>query len=221
MNRTFAPRLVLTAALALAASLTAAQPGGLPQRNLLVELRQTDEANVQREGAGVHGGSLTIDAGGGVRGGVGVGAEARSRDAASDSVQQVRVLNGGRAGVRLARSTPLEFVQVLWTPQGAQVLPSTTWTETGLGFNVQPRWPGGQAPVTVEVSAETGGALASGPGGATERGQLLTTVQLPLGEWVTIASTAGSSSERRSGTLSTRDVDRSRSQVVQMRVTAP
>jgi hypothetical protein len=50
---------------------------------------------------------------------------------------------------------------------------------------------------------------------------LLTTVQLPLGEWVTIASTAGSSSERRSGTLSTRDVDRSRSQVVQMRVTAP
>jgi hypothetical protein len=78
---------------------------------------------------------------------------------------------------------------------------------------VQPRWPGGAAPVTVEVSAE-GGA-------GSERSQVLTTVQLPLGEWVTIASSANSASERRGGAWSTHQVERSGSLVVQMRVTAP
>jgi hypothetical protein len=200
------------AALLLAAACGAAPAQPLPLRNLLVELRQSDASAVQREGAGV-GGSVVIGSDGKLSGGAGIGAQARSRDAAGDSVQQVRVLNGGRAGVRLARAVPLEFVQIAWTPQGAQVLPSTLWTETGRGFVVQPRWPGGAAPVTVEVSAE-GGA-------GSERSQVLTTVQLPLGEWVTIASSANSASERRGGAWSTHEVERSGSLVVQMRVTAP
>ena len=199
------------------ARLRAAAGGGataqpLPLRNLLVELRQSDASAAQRERAAA-GGSVVIGSDGHVSGGVGIGAQVRSRDAAGDSVQQVRVLNGGRAGVRLARAVPLEFVQIVWTPQGAQVLPSTVWTETGRGFVVQPRWPGGAAPVTVEVSAEGGGAA--------ERTQVLTTVQLPLGEWVTIASSAASTSERRSGGWATHEAERSSSLVVQMRVTTP
>ena len=207
------PRRAAVALLLAAACCAApAQPLPLPLRNLLVELRQSDASAVQRERAAA-GGSVVIGSDGHVSGGVGIGAQLRSRDAAGDSVQQVRVLNGGRAGVRLARAVPLEFVQIVWTPQGAQVLPSTVWTETGRGFVVQPRWPGGAAPVTVEVSAEGGGSA--------ERAQVLTTVQLPLGEWVTIASSAAGTSERRSGGWATHEVERSGSLVVQMRVTAP
>ena len=90
---------------------------------------------------------------------------------------------------------------------------------------VRPRWPGGQAPVTVEMSAESG-SIGGATGGAStgsgeRRQQLLTTVQLPLGEWVTIASSDQSTSERRSGSFSSSEAERSRRQVVQMRVTVP
>lgn len=202
------------AALLLAASGLAHAQAALPLRNLLVELRQSDEASLQRESAGA--GAVVIGSDGRVSGGVTIGAQTRSRDAAGDSVQQLRVLNGGRGSLRLARAEPLEFVQVWWTPQGVQAMPATVWAETGRGFVVQPRWPGGAAPVTVEVSAEGGSGT-----GAAERSQLLTTLQLPMGEWVTIASSAATRSSERSG-AATRDIGTRRSAfVVQMRVTAP
>jgi hypothetical protein len=208
-------RLAAGAALLAAAALAQAQ-SALPPRNLLVELRQSDEASLQRERTGATGGDVVIGSDGRVSGGVTIGAQTRSRDAAGDSVQHLRVLNGGRGSLRLARVEPLEFLQVWWTPQGVQAMPSTVWAETGRGFVVQPRWPGGAAPVTVEVSAEGG----SGTGGA-ERSQLLTTLQLPMGEWVTIASSAATRSSERSG-VATRDIGTRRSAfVVQMRVTAP
>ena len=202
-----------------------AQGNSLPLRNLLVELRQTDELSAAGQSAGVSGGAVVIGSDGQVGANVGIGAQARSRDASRDMVQQLRVLNGGQASVRLARSMPLQFLHVVRSPQGTQVMPATLWTDVGSGFAVRPRWPGGQAPVTVEVSAESGSIGGSMSGGATgssaQRQMLLTTVQLPLGEWVTIASSDESASDRRSGVLSSRDADRSRRQVVQMRVTAP
>ena len=63
--------------------------------------------------------------------------------------------------------------------------------------------------------------MSSGSMSSGARAQLLTTVQLPLGEWVTIASSDESASSRRSGTFGSSDADRSRRQVVQMRVTVP
>ncbi len=194
-------------------------------RNLLVELRQTDETSASGQSAGVSGGAVVVGSDGRVSGNVGIGAQARSRDATRDSVQQLRVLNGGQGSMHLGRSTPLQFLHVVWTPQGAQVMPATSWTDTGRGFAVRPRWPGGNAPVTVELSAESGSFGASTSGGAagptSHRQTLLTTVQVPLGEWVTIASTDTSSSDRRSGTFASSDAERSRRQLVQMRVTAP
>lgn len=214
MSKTLIRRAAAAAALLAAAGLAQAQ-AALPLRNLLVELRQGDDASLRRERAGGAGGAVVIGSDGHVGGGIAIGAQSRSRDAAADGVQQVRVLNGGRASMRLARAEPLEFVQVLWTPQGVQAMPSTVWTETGRGFVVHPRWPGGAAPVTVEVSAEGGDAAAG------ERSQLLTTLQLPLGEWVTIASSAEARTTQR-GSFATRDVETRRSgHVVQMRVTAP
>jgi len=201
-----------------------AQNDGLPLRNLLVELRQADDVAASGQSTGVSGGAVVIGSDGQVSGNVGIGAHSRSRDASRDTVQQVRVLNGGQASVRLARAVPLQFLHVVWSQQGLQAMPATLWTETGRGFAVRPRWPGGQSPVTVEVSAEsgsTGGGMSGGSMSSGERRQLLTTVQLPLGEWVTIASSDESASSRRSGTFGSSDADRSHRQVVQMRVTVP
>jgi hypothetical protein len=196
---------------------------GLPMRNLLVELRQTDETSASGQSAGVSGSAVVIGSDGRVSGNVGIGAQARSRDATRDAVQQLRVLNGGQGSMHLGRSTPLQFLHVVWTPHGTQVMPATHWTDTGRGFTVRPRWPGESAPVTVELSAESGapGGSMGGAGPTSHRQTLLTTVQLPLGEWITIASTDTSTSDRRSGGLGSSDAERSRRQVVQMRVTAP
>jgi len=170
--------LALAAALAVCSA--SAQKPGLPMRNLLVEVQQTqDEAGEQT--TGVAGGSVTIRSDGTIQGGARGSVTTRSRDAAGQAVQQLMVLNGGRGAIRLSQAVPYQFVQVVVTPRGIEATPATVWHDSGTGFIVQPRWPGGTQPATVELSAEAGAT------------QLLTTVQLPLGDWVTIAHSTGSS----------------------------
>lgn len=199
----------------------------LPLRNLLVEVRQVDEGSSSVQGGGVERGAVVISSDGRVSGGADAGWQASTRQRNDSIAQQLRVLNGGRASMRLGQSVPLQWWQAYVTPQGVQVVPTTVFSEAGKGFTVRPSWPGGNAPVTVEVQTELsrvrdpnltiGGDPANGA--ATENFTTLTTLQFPLGEWVTVASSGqdGSSSER--GVLSSRDASRSRQIVVQMRVT--
>lgn len=217
-------RVVAWGALCVSAA-ALAQDQKLPQRNLLVEVRQGDEASFTVSGAGVGGGEVVIGSDGQVSGRAGVQVESRSRDGASASTQQVRVLNGGRAGVRLAQAMPLQWWEVVVTPRGPQLVGQTAWAEAARGFAVLPRWPGGEAPVTVEIQAESGSASPPGalqplgqPPAAVDSARTLTTVQLPLREWVTIASSAEADSERSRGVLSSREAQRGRRWVVQLRV---
>ena len=53
------------------------------------------------------------------------------------------------------------------------------------------------------------------------RADVLTTLQLPLGQWVTIASSGEHAQARERGVASTRESSSDRRVVVQMRVTAP
>jgi len=173
-----------TWSVALAATLAfsgaSAQKPSLPMRNLLVEVRQTqDEAGEQI--TGVTGGSVTIRSDGTIQGGARASVTTRSRDAAGQAVQQLMVLNGGRGSIRLSQAVPYQFARIVVTPRGIEATPATVWHDSGTGFIVQPRWPGGTQPATVELSAEAGAT------------QLLTTVQLPLGDWVTIARSAAES----------------------------
>lgn len=203
----------LLGALLLAYIAAATAQSSLPQRNLLIELRTTADRSTTRSESGVAGGPVVIGSGGTVSGNVEIGAQARTRDASSGITQQVVVLNGGQASLRLARAVPWQFFQVLWTAHGAALTPATLWTESAQGATVRPRWPGGDAPATVELSAQSSSADG--------RTQLLTTVQLPLGQWVTIAGVEDGRSARERGVMSTRDVERRYSEVVQIRVGAP
>jgi len=193
------------AACAAVCALAAAQD--VPQRNLLVELRTTSERTDALTGGGVNGGPIVVGPGG-VSGSARIGADARSRNASSGVVQRVVVLNGGEASFRVARQLPWQFFQVLWTAQGATLTPTTLWAESAHGFSVRPRWPGGEAPAQVEVAAQ----------GAAGNARLLTTVQLPLGQWTTIAGVEREASSRERGVLTGRDVEHRYDEVVQMRV---
>lgn len=204
----------------------------LPLRNLLVEVRQGDESQLSVEG-GLEHGAVVVGPNGEVSARGGVTFEARGRNDARSTAQQVSVLNGGRATVRIGNSVPMQWLQWGWTPDGPAVIAETALVETGRGFTVQPRWPGGNAAVTVEVSTEATDRASGGlpsrhapdgqplPEGSLQQAGVLSTLQLPLGEWVTVARAGDSQSTSQRGVVSTREVQRDRRFVLQMRVTAP
>jgi hypothetical protein len=221
-----------------------AQPADAPARNLLIELRQVDAQQAQAGGLGVDGGAVVVHSDGRVSGGLSGGAQVRSSRGSAVMSQQLRVMNGMPASIRLGQSLPLQLWQAWLTPQGVQAVPTTVFVEAGQGFAVRPSWPGGAAPVTLEVVSESsqfaqpgrvsrwdravaetraarGEALPPGAAGAVDTARVLTTLAVPLGQWVTLAETGGSSLREDRGLLSTSQVDRSGAMRLEVRVTAP
>ncbi|MFZ5542680.1 MAG: hypothetical protein ACOZJZ_03920 [Pseudomonadota bacterium] len=203
---------VLTLAVASAA---AAQPARGPLRNLQVELRWTEAQEATGHLAGARG-DVVVGTGGQVD--VHGRAVLRSgrRDEQTQTVQRLTVLNGGRAGVHLGGAVPLQWLDVALTPRGPVGVLRQGWVETGSSFELRPQWPGGDAPVTVELAHQSGGS-----GGALQREGVFTTLQLPLGEWVTVAQSGQTRQSEARGTLSSRDAERHTRRLLQMRVSAP
>lgn len=205
----------------LAASLAVAAPA-LPQRNLSVEVRVVEDGASTRRDAQAAGavtigsqrraevsGSATL-----------LGSTTRS---SADVLQRVLVLNGGRAMLQLAQGQLADVSDVFWTPWGPGAAVRSQWVELVDGVQVQPRWPGGNAPVTVELAAQRSVAPTSGWQGA--QGSLpanwstLSTVQAPLGEWVEVAQLQGRQAATASGGFSAATASRQRS--LQLRVSLP
>ena len=187
---------------------TPAQESRLPMRNLLVELRWTEarEQVAQRvDGQG----SVVVGTAGGVDVQGQVVARAGSRDDSAQVQQRLTVLNGGRAGVQLGELVPLQWLDVALTPRGPVAVLRQGWAESGTRFEVRPQWPGGTAPVAVDVLHAAGGERA------------FTTLQLPLNEWVTVAQSADSQRTQAAGIVSSRQAERHARRLLQMRVSAP
>lgn len=187
-----------------------AEPGRAPMVNLRVELRQAEAGQQSSARAGVAVSER----------GVAFGAGVQDSEAGRGVQQQVLVLNGGRAGLRIGQALPLQWWRAVPAGGGVTWVPGTVWVDAGAGFTVRPHWPGGAAPVTVEVAAESGGLESRGFGrGSGRSAQLLSTLQLPLGEWVTVAESV---EEQQGGSSwGGRRQDGSHRLLVQMRVTAP
>ena len=213
---------------------------GLPQRNLLVEWRVGGQgASTQRQ-AGIEVGRVIIDSRRGVIGQAGITAGTVRTESQGSSVQQVMVLNGGRARLYMGRTQSVTAWQFAFSPTAAQqgqggqgspgvtVLPQTVWIDVGEGIHVTPRWSGGRD-VVVDIEAQSRQPVQPGsayggqldPDGQTRRTELASTVSVPLGEWVVVARNGGRVQRSQSGTLSTRDVDDSQSEQLEIRVTAP
>jgi len=216
----------LAAALCLPGAAQAGPRDGLPQRNLLVEWRVGGQgASTQRQ-AGIEMGRVIIDSRRGVIGQAGVTAGTVRTESQGSSVQQVMVLNGGRARLFMGRTQAVTAWQFVFSP--VATLPQTVWIDIGEGLFVTPRWSGGRD-VVVDIEAQSRQPLQPGsayggqldPDGQTRRTELSSTVSVPLGEWVVVARNGGRVQRAQSGTLSTRDVDESQSEQLEIRVTAP
>jgi hypothetical protein len=273
-----APFLAATAAACLVPHAWAGS-GNLPARNLLVEWRMAGQGASQLRQGGIQTGRVIIDSRRGVIGQAGVTYGTTQIESSGNSVQQVTVLNGGRARLFFGSSQPFTTWQWAWGPgqggggwtsygpqegsgtgsgtgQGSdevaerhgardrgqpgrgawdgrgssvQVVPQTTWIDLGQGLVVTPRWPGGRAPVTVELEARSSEPMQAGgaysgrlePDGQVRRTEVGSTVSVPLGEWTVVARNGGQSASTQSGTLSTRSLDESRSEQLEIRITAP
>lgn len=183
----------LSVCLGLGSGLAQAAP---PQRNLSVEMRVSEDlADAQRQAQG----AVRIDSRGQASGAVVLRAGTSMQT--SDSAQRVLVLNGGRATLRLAQGLPLNDVEVVWTPWGPGAALRTQWVELVNGMEVRPLWPGGDAPVTLEIAVQSAGRAAVPNFGQALSPQtsLLTTVQVPFGEWVEVARLQGRQSTVSSG----------------------
>jgi hypothetical protein len=178
----------------------------LPKRDLVVELRQVEDA-----------GGVTVST--------------QSREPLL-TPQQIRVRNGAKASLRLEQALPMQWVKaassqteslsgsgVTSRSSGGSVVNEVTWMEAGQSLSVQPRWPGGKQAVTVdiEVQAAAVGDRIGAELPTQSRSQTATTVSAPLGQWVTIATT-GSSPAR--GVYSSEATSESR-RLMQLRVLAP
>ena len=173
-------RRALGCAVALSALLAgvAGVAGPLPQRDLLVDLREADAVQPST-GAGAAGWNV------------------RSADASAvrdRPAQQVRVQNGASATLRLTLTRPLQLWQAVPGALLPVAVPGTQWIESGQRLTVRPRWRGGREPVAVTVSAGASRLDPHVAPGSAELPQqsdatVITTVSAPLGQWVTLAST--------------------------------
>ena len=112
------------------------------------------------------------------------------------------------------------------------VLPQTVWIDIGQGLTVRPRWPGGRAPVTVELEAQSRQPASSGgmggsyggqiePDGQTRHIEAGSTLSVPMGVWTVVARSGAQPQRHQPGSLSTRDLDEGPSEQLEIRVTLP
>lgn len=154
-------------ALLLSALLVLPVSAQLPQRDLLVELRQIEEGS-----AGYV---------------VGTRPQAPLMDP-----QQLQVRNGSQARMSWGQAIPMQWVQSVNAAgpmTGPGVKQGLAWLQAGQTFIVRPRWPGGQQAASVDIEVQTA-SVENRPGAelpTQQRAEVVTTVQAPLGQWVTVA----------------------------------
>lgn len=199
-----------------------------PRQNLWVELRWVEASISGSTVAGVRDGGVVVSTGGSVSARGGVALSTERREQRQQLFPRVLVLNGQQASVTLNEARPVQWVDIAIDIEpgrrGAepryQAIPRQGLAEQVRSITVRPSWPGGQQPVTVEVRAQD--LPPSGPGvdpaQMREGAQLLSTVQTPMGQWMTIARTGEALSTSARGSYSTRDAEVQRGRELQLRV---
>ncbi len=201
----------------------------LPRKNLWVELRWVETQVSAAAVAGVRDGAVVLGTAGSVspRGQVVISTD--KRESGMQLLPRLLVLNGASASVQLSEMTPVQ-----WLDYGIEATPTTGGGPAGgaskvyavprsglsiqtRSFSVTPRWPGARQPATVELRTQLD-QPATDPAATRQQTLLLSTVQLPLGEWLTIARSGASLQTQQRGTLSTRDAEASVLRELQLRV---
>jgi type II secretory pathway component GspD/PulD (secretin) len=117
--------------------------------------------------------------------------------------QQVQVVEGGRALIRVGQSVPVAAGQIVETPDGRRVLDSTEWRDVDTGFYVVPRLAGDQVTLEIYTAADS---LQSPRSAAANVQRVETVVTGRLGEWIELAG-IGQQSVQRDDALLARSTD--------------
>lgn len=195
-----------------------AQPAErLPAVNLRIEWRWVETSRAAAQGLDAHGG-VSVGTGGVRDAGGSVTLRAQGRTQDSELQQQMLVLNGGRASLRLAHDEPRTWVELFSTPRGSGAVLRQGWVEAGRGVELRPRWRGGDM---LDLELVTEMATPPDEAQAVRRESLVTELRLRFDEWATVARSGAQQRTAERGTLSTRDVERSRQRELQLRVASP
>ena len=145
--------------------------------------------------------------------------------------QQVQVRNGETANLVLAQSVPMRWTQaaqaqnaslaasgVALSSSSGAVAYALAWLQAGQSLKLAPRWSGGNEPAIVEVDLEASSLAERGGAELPARAQqrVATTLTLPLGQWVTVASSGKGAQVGVYGSAAAQD----RQRLLQMRVLA-
>ncbi len=197
--------LVFTALTAVLLPSAHAQNGALPLKNLLIEVRQTQQEDAQSQGINV-------------RGGMPLQSSKRTLDARS--TQQSLVLNGRPVRLMVGSSTPWALYQSFLRNGVVVVLPSTVWVQSGTGFMATPRWTGdGFVELALQAQSDMGqnGAL---PGQSRQQSSAAQ-VLVPLNEWTTVARSDTGQESQQSGIGQMRNSQTQGSTHLQVRISVP
>jgi type II secretory pathway component GspD/PulD (secretin) len=118
------------------------------------------------------------------------GSEGQQSDQVS---QQVQVMEGGRALIRMGQSVPIATGQVVDTPDGRRVVRSTEWRDVDTGFYVVPRLAGDRVTLEIYTAADS---LQSPRSAAANVQRVQSTLTGRLGEWIELAGIEQSSVQR-------------------------
>jgi hypothetical protein len=214
-------RVASLVALLSMTSMFAALHAAPPTQNLSVEVRIADDSVQASQGARA-GAVVTRSSSGQASAQGTVVVQSGTRRQGMGLQQQVLVLNGGHANLQIAQGMPVDDTEVAWTPWGPAAAVRSQWVELVNGIEVWPRWPGGDAPVSLDISVQRAAPLANGTvAQGVAKMSLVSSLQLPLGEWVSVAQVQ----QRRAGTAQAANgfsaATTSRGQSLQVRVSLP
>jgi len=223
---------LLLCALGLMPLLARAQPAAkLPQRNLWVEMRWVESRLDGASLAGVREGAVVLGTGGGVSPAPGTSLSSRSQSGLQ--TQRLLVLNGRQAQFQLHEKVPVQWVDVSVRMDGAataggvppdmadarvHAVPRSGFVEQTRGFTVAVFWPGGQQPVRLDIQVQSPSGEPGPNGLPAGQTQLDSSVQLRLGEWLTVARTGAAVQAQERGVLSTRAAESQTQRELQLRV---
>lgn len=182
-----------------------AQSDTLPLKNLLIEVRQTQQEDTQSQGLNVVGGMPL---------------QSSKRTLDARSTQQSLVLNGRPVRLMVGSSTPWALYQSFLRNGVVVVLPSTVWVQSGTGFMATPRWTGdGFVELALQAQSDMGqnGAL---PGQSRQQSSAAQ-VLVPLNEWTTVARSDTGQESQQSGIGQMRNSQTQGSTHLQVRISVP
>lgn len=206
-----------------------------PARNLVIHVTQDRDVTVQNQGIAL---SSNIKIGDNVRvttpaetmpGSAGV--EIRHGDARvmaqgmdtqgrheSRADQSVRVMDGGRAFIRIGRSLAVPLRRITRKQGVITVTDSVVYRDIGQGFYAIPRVVGDR--VTVEISPQFDNLDASGRG-SVETQDLTTTVSGRIGEWLELGGSVQQTTESQGRSLGAASGQMHDSRSIWLRVDEP